>query len=181
MMITLITVSQHRCLEFLYVPKCKAYIPLQRKITGVGASRWVSPPMRRFCGTYTNMLVSENAKICVTPNANSKICVTPNAKPQRQSVEYRLRWLPNAKFSCWPCRFHVVYPVFFHVGYPTGTLSSVEYGLFSCIYTVVVWQSGKFTGKAKSRKVKYMRFVFALHINYGYKENTRLLIVRGKK
>ena len=25
------------------------------------------------------MLVSKNAKICVTPNANAKICVTPNA------------------------------------------------------------------------------------------------------
>ena len=24
------------------------------------------------------MLVSKNAKICVTPNANAKICVTPN-------------------------------------------------------------------------------------------------------
>ena len=28
---------------------------------------------------------------------NAKICVTPNVKPQRQSVEYRLRWVPNAK------------------------------------------------------------------------------------
>ena len=25
------------------------------------------------------MLVSKNAKICVTPDANAKICVTPNA------------------------------------------------------------------------------------------------------
>ena len=39
----------------------------------------------------TNMLVSKNAKICVTPNANAKICVTPNTNPQREHVEYR--WL----------------------------------------------------------------------------------------
>ena len=31
------------------------------------------------CVGYTNMLVSKNAKICVTPNVNAKICVTPNA------------------------------------------------------------------------------------------------------
>ena len=34
------------------------------------------------------MLVSKNAKICVTPNAN----------PQRKSVEYRLGWVPNTIF-----------------------------------------------------------------------------------
>ena len=34
------------------------------------------------------MLVSKNAKICVTPNANAKICVTPNANPQREQVKY---------------------------------------------------------------------------------------------
>ena len=32
------------------------------------------------------MLVSKNAKICVTPDAIPKICVTPNLKPQRESV-----------------------------------------------------------------------------------------------
>ena len=66
----------------------KTYIPLRRKTTGVGDLRWVIPPTQRFCVTYTNMLVSKKAKICVTPNAN----------PQCESVEYRLRWVPNAKF-----------------------------------------------------------------------------------
>ena len=33
---------------------------------------------------------------------------SPNAKPQCESVEYRLRWVPNAKFLRWACRFHVV-------------------------------------------------------------------------
>ena len=54
------------------------------------------------------MLVSKNAKICITPNANFKICVTPNAKPQCKSVEYRLHWVRNANFVCWSCTFHCV-------------------------------------------------------------------------
>ena len=36
----------------------------------------------------TNMLVSKNAKTCVSPNA----------KPQCKSVEYRVCWVPNANF-----------------------------------------------------------------------------------
>ena len=72
------------------------------------------------------MLVYKNAKICVTPNANFKICVTPNAKPQRESVEYRLHWVLNAKFSYWPCTFN-----FFGVDLIcVGSRFSVEYGLF---------------------------------------------------
>ena len=35
-----------------------------------------------------------------------KICVTPNTKPQREPMEYRLHWVPNAKSSRWPCTFH---------------------------------------------------------------------------
>ena len=73
-------------------------------------------PQRHNFLLGTNMLVCKNAKICITPNTNSKICVTPNAKPQPESVEYRLRWVPNAKFSRWPCTFHVVYPFFFALG-----------------------------------------------------------------
>ena len=53
------------------------------------------------------MLVSKNAKICVTPKVNAKSCVTPNVKPQRESVEYRLCWVPNVKFSRLPfCLSH---------------------------------------------------------------------------
>ena len=57
---------------------------------------------------FTNMLVSKNTKICVTPNMKHKICVTPNTKPQREPMEYRLCWVPKTKFSLWPCTFHVV-------------------------------------------------------------------------
>ena len=63
------------------------------------AWRWLSPQTPQFFVGYTNMLVFKNAKICVTPDAKPKICVSPNAKPQRQSVEYRLCWVPNANFS----------------------------------------------------------------------------------
>ena len=72
-----------------------AYIPLQRKTIGVGSCRWLRPPMPQFCVGYTNMLVSKNARMCVTPNTKPKICISPNAKPQHKSVEYRLRWVPN--------------------------------------------------------------------------------------
>ena len=65
------------------------------------------------------MLVSKNAKICVTPNEKHKICVTPNAKPQHEPMEYRLRWFPKAKFLRWPCSFHVVCAHFVCVGYLT--------------------------------------------------------------
>ena len=53
------------------------------------------------------MLVSKNAKICVTPNAKPKICVTPNAIPQHEQVKYRLRWVPWHCDSRWACTFYV--------------------------------------------------------------------------
>ena len=107
----------------------KAYIPLQRKTTGFGASHWVRPPKRQFCVTYTNMLVSKNTKICVTPKANPKFCVIPNTKPQRKPMEYRLRWVPNTELSHWPCRFHVVYPFFFTLGTQLEGCSQWNMGL----------------------------------------------------
>ena len=106
-----------------------------------------------FCVTYrknTNMLVSfatadanfsrhltqnpqresvEYRLRWVPPDAKPKICVTPDANPRRQSVEYRWRLVPNAKSSCWACTFHVVYVNFICVGHPTQTRFSVEYGL----------------------------------------------------
>ena len=64
------------------------------------------------------MVVSKNAKICITPNAKHKICVTPNANPQRESVEYRI-------FLLSPCTFHFVGVNFIRV----GSRFSVDYGL----------------------------------------------------
>ena len=94
----------------------KAYIPLRRKTIRVGSSRWLRPPTPQFHVGDTDMLVSKNAKICVTPNAKPKICVTPNANPQQESVEYRLCWV----FWQWglhgTCTFHVVCVNFISVG-----------------------------------------------------------------
>ena len=64
-------------------------IPLRRKTICVGSLRWLRPSTPQFRFGYTNMLVSKNAKIYVTPNAKSKICVNSNAKPQCESVDYR--------------------------------------------------------------------------------------------
>ena len=86
------------------------------------------------------MLVSKNAKICLTPNAKHKICVTPNAKDQCKPMEYRLRWVPSAKFSRWPCTFHGVFARFIcvAVGYPTRTQFAVEYGLYIVTQMAVI-------------------------------------------
>ena len=46
--------------------------------------------------------------------------------PQRESVEYRLRWVPNANFLRWPCTFHIFCEDFICVGYPTRTPFPVE-------------------------------------------------------
>ena len=61
----------------------------------------------------TNMLVAKNAK---TPDANLKFA-SPNAKPKRKSVEYRLRWVPNAKFLCW----HVHFMLFVSISFAFGS------------------------------------------------------------
>ena len=62
------------------------------------------------------MLVSKNAKICGTPNTKYKICVTPNAKPQREPMEYRLRWVPNWNF----CVGHVHFMLFVLISFALG-------------------------------------------------------------
>ena len=68
--------------------------------------------LAKICVGDTNMLVSKNTKICLIPNAKHKICVSPNVNPQCKLVEYRLRWVPNAKFL----RGHV-HLIFVHVDF----------------------------------------------------------------
>ena len=58
-----------------------------------------------------------------------KMCVSPDAKPQRQPVEYRLRWVPGVGSLCWACTFHIFCVDFICVGHLTQTRFSVEYGL----------------------------------------------------
>ena len=68
-----------------------------------------SNPRHKFCISDTNMLVSKNAKICLTSNAKHKICVTPNAKPQWEPMEYSLRLVPNANFLLWVANANSVF------------------------------------------------------------------------
>ena len=72
----------------------------------VGSWRWLGPPTPQFCVSYTNMLVLKYAKISLPSMP----------KPQRKSVEYRLRWVPNAKFLCWQCTFNFLCVVSFAFG-----------------------------------------------------------------
>ena len=85
----------------------KAYIPLQRKSTRVGASCWSRPPMRLALGIPTCWYLPKTT--LYTPNATT--------------------YLPNAKSLRWPCRFHVYCVVFICVWCPTRTPFPVEYGL----------------------------------------------------
>ena len=104
----------------------KAYIPMQHKTPHVGGLRWAIPPRREFCDGCTNMLVSK--KPCGA-NANPNFCITPNANPQCEQVEYRSRWVPNARDWHWPCIFHVNCVHFLRVDHQTRTQFPVEYGL----------------------------------------------------
>ena len=103
----------------------------------------------KFIHCDAKLLVSGNFAL---PNAKDSTFVLPNAKntnmlvslalgdanfschqtqnPQRESVEYRLRWVPNAKSSSWPCIFHVVCVNFICVRWPTQKQFSVEYGYY---------------------------------------------------
>ena len=81
-----------------------AYIPLRREHFRVWALHWSRPPTAEFRVGDTNMLVSKNAKICVTPNA----------KTQCQSVEYRWRWV---------CVVHVDFMLFVSISFALASQS----------------------------------------------------------
>ena len=77
----------------------------------------------KICVGNTNMLVSKNAKICVTPNTKPKMCVFPPTRiPQCQSVEYRLQSF---------CFGHVRFFFCVSISFAFGCCFSVEYGLKS--------------------------------------------------
>ena len=46
-----------------------------------GSWRWLRPPMPQFCVGGTNMLVSKNSKICVTPTQKVKFALPPTPTP----------------------------------------------------------------------------------------------------
>ena len=112
---------------------------------GLGPGVGLDPQRHNFCVRYTNMLVSKNAKICITPSAKLKIYVTPNAKTQREPMEYRLRWVPNAKFSHWPCtflfcvcRFHSRWVPFFSGIWALLLLLRFRYMWMNCFNHILV-------------------------------------------
>ena len=89
------------------------------------------PPTPEFCMRDTNMLVyfglpptpipDASPNICVsrrqTPDAKPKICISPDAKPRRQSVEYRLRWVPTQNAGVG----HVYFMFFVYISFAFGT------------------------------------------------------------
>ena len=98
--------------------------------SGVGGWRWAITPDARILRWDTNMLVSERTQKMKFASllTQKKNCVSPDAKPQRQPVEYRLRWVPGVGSLHWACTFHIFCVDFICVGHLTQTRFSVEYG-----------------------------------------------------
>ena len=69
--------------------------------------------MRKFALAIPTRWYLKTLKFAILPTRNIKFTSTPNTKPQREPMDYRLRWVPNANFSLWPRTFCVVYPVVF--------------------------------------------------------------------
>ena len=87
----------------------KAYIPLRRKTIRVGSWRWLGPPTPQFCVTYTNMLVSKNAKICVPPDANLKFALPPTPTPNASQWNIGCVGSPMQDFRI--CNVHFIFGV----------------------------------------------------------------------
>ena len=89
-----------------------AYIPLRRKTFCVGSSRWLRPLTPQFRLGDTNMLVSKNAKICVTPNENIKFALPPTQNPNASQWNIGSVGSPMQNFRVvhvhffFFCRFH---------------------------------------------------------------------------
>ena len=72
--------------------------------------------MPQFCIGDSNMLVSKNAKICVTTNTNANICVTPKPTPNASSWIIGGVGSPMQNSHFGHVRFHVVCVNFICVG-----------------------------------------------------------------
>ena len=99
----------------------------------------------------TNMLVSKNTKICVTPNANAKICVTPTRNLNASQWNIGCVGCPTQNSRVGHVDFMLFIPFFSR----WVTLFSVEYGLYCNTLTAlkVVWSL--FTiGQIKSEMAK---------------------------
>ena len=106
----------------------KACIPLRRKTIRIGSWRWLGPLTPQFCITYTNMLVSKNAK----KNLHF---------PLVRMVKFVLPPTPNPKTSQWnigcvgsPMQSfvrvgHVHFIFLVSISFALGSQFPVEYGL----------------------------------------------------
>ena len=103
----------------------EAYIPLRCKIICVGSWHWLGPPTPQFYVTYTNMLVSKNAKICITPNAKHEICVTPTQTPNASQWNIVCVGFPGV--GSHGGHVHLIF--FVSISFALGIVFPVEYGL----------------------------------------------------
>ena len=87
------------------------------KNTRMGPLRWAVPPMGMFCNGDTTMLVFENAKICVTPNAKLKIYVRPNVNPNSRRWNIGCVRVPNRGAGIG----HVHFMLFVSISFVLGT------------------------------------------------------------
>ena len=94
--------------RWLGVKKTKAYIQLRRKTIRVGSWRWLDPHRHHFALEIPTLWY---------PNAKHKICVPPTQNLNASQWNIGCVGSPSQTFLRWPCRFHVVYPVFFHARY----------------------------------------------------------------
>ena len=71
------------------------------------------------------MLVSKNAKICITPNANAKISVTPNANPN--TSQWNIGWVGSLTQNL--CISHVHFSFLVSISFALGPVFQWNMGL----------------------------------------------------
>ena len=94
----------------------KAYIPLRRKKVAFGPGVGLAPQRHYFALGIPTWWYLKILKFAFPPTQNIKFAFPPDTKPQRQPVEYRLRWVPGVGSLRWACTFHIFCVDFICVG-----------------------------------------------------------------
>ena len=97
----------------------------------LGSGTFASPNAKDSTSASPNARVPTCWYILALPNAN--ICVIPDAKPQRQPVEYSLRWV----LGVWSRVGQVHFIFFAFISFALGSVFPVEYGLYTDLKCVV--------------------------------------------